>query len=117
MRVLDLQCCRWSNVSRKKKTGESRSVTLVSLWWIFWVFTLCGVLVTGLLVVRQVQERQQIYHRILELRTEQDEALSEFTRLQIERGSESSYERVVNVASSELAMKFPNKVITVDPDE
>ena len=81
------------------------------------MFLLAAVLITGLLILQQVEVHQRSYHRLVELRVQQDEALSEFTRLQIERGSEVSFERVVNVSTSDMGMKFPEKVVIVHEEE
>lgn len=51
---------------------------------------------------------------MLELRAQQEELLSEHTRLQIERGSENSFDRVVQVAREDMGMKFPENVVTVE---
>lgn len=84
------------------------------MWWVFWVFLLTSLSVTGFLVLNQVRDYQQINVQLEQLRVQQEELLSEFTRLQIERGSEASLERVVNVATSDMGMKFPTEVVIVE---
>lgn len=66
----------------------------------------------GFLIIYQIEERLNLYDQILGLRVQQDDALEELKSLQIERGSERSYERVVDIATSELQMTFPDKVVT-----
>ena len=100
----------------KTAAPKSRPTTSPT-WWIVWFLLLTTVLVTGLLVLDQVRERQRIYNQILQLRVQQDKALSEFSRLQIERGSEISYERVVTIATSDMGMKFPDQIVTVEQQE
>ena len=83
----------------------------------FVVLLVCGVVVTGLLILDQVRERQRIYNQILELRAQQEQLLAELTRLQIEQGSESSLDRVVEVARADMEMKFPDEVVRVESGE
>ena len=83
----------------------------IRFWWIAWGFLFASILVTGLLVVEQSNKRRQAYLYMLELREQQDDMLSEFARLQVELGSEASYERVVEVANSDLSMEFPTIII------
>ncbi|MCY4142478.1 MAG: cell division protein FtsL [Gammaproteobacteria bacterium] len=104
-------------MSAKKTTAKGKSVWLPSsMWWVFWVFLLVSVSVTGFLVLNQVRDYQRLDVQLEQLRVQQEELLSEFTRLQIERGSEASLERVVNVATSDMGMKFPTEVVTVKTD-
>ena len=53
---------------------------------------------------------------MLDLRVQQDDTLSELARLQVELGSEASYERVVDVANSDLSMEFPKVIIPTKPE-
>ncbi len=71
-----------------------------------------SIVTTGVLIVQQVHERYRLYDQVLELRLQQDDALSELSKLQIERGSERSYDRVVEVATSELTMTFPKELVS-----
>lgn len=87
------------------------------MWWIFWLFIVVAVLVTGFLTLEQVRTWQVKYNQVLELRAQQEELLSEHTRLQIERGSENSFDRVVQVAREDMGMKFPESVVTVEAEE
>lgn len=64
----------------------------------------------GILIIYQIDERLSLYDQILELRVQHDDALEELKSLQVERGSERSYERVVDIATNELQMEFPTKV-------
>jgi len=79
-------------------------------WWAAWVCVLGGIIVMGFLIIYQIDERLSLYDQILELRVQQDDALEDLERLKIERGSERSYERVVDIAVNELYMQFPDKV-------
>lgn len=80
----------------------------------FWLFIVVAVLVTGFLTLEQVRKWQVKYNQVLELRAQQEELLSEHTRLQIERGSGNSFDRVVQVARDDMGMKFPEDVVTVE---
>ena len=64
----------------------------------------------GFLIIYQIEERLSLYDQILELRVQQDDALEELKSLQVERGSERAYERVVDIATNELQMEFPKRV-------
>ncbi|MDE0093868.1 MAG: cell division protein FtsL [Gammaproteobacteria bacterium] len=96
----------------KQKLDRAR----VRFWWIAWVFLFGSILVTGLLVVEQSNQRRALYQYMLDLRVQQDDTLSELARLQVELGSEASYERVVDVANSDLAMEFPKVIIPTKPE-
>lgn len=78
------------------------------------MFLVVAVLATGLQTLEQVRTWHVKYNTVLELRAQQEELLSEHTRLQIERGSENSFDRVVDVAREEMGMKFPENVVTVE---
>lgn len=84
------------------------------IWWVFWLFIVVSVLVTGFLTLEQVRTWHVKYNQVLELRAQQEELLSEHTRLQIERGSENSFDRVVEVARQDMGMDFPANVVTVE---
>ena len=84
------------------------------MWWFLWVFLVVAVLATGFQTLEQVRSWHVKYNQVLELRAQQEELLSEHTRLQIERGSENSFDRVVNVAREDMGMKFPENVVTVE---
>lgn len=79
-------------------------------WWAAWVCVLSGIIVMGILIIYQIDERLSLYDQILELRVQHDDALEELKSLQVEHGSERSYERVVDIATNELHMEFPKKV-------
>lgn len=78
------------------------------------MFLVVAVLATGFQTLEQVRSWHVKYNQVLELRAQQEELLSEHTRLQIERGSENSFDRVVNVAREDMGMKFPENVVTVE---
>lgn len=86
----------------------------VWFWWAAWICVLSGIIVMGFLIIYQIDERLNLYDQILELRVQQDDALEELKSLQVERGSERSYERVVDIATTELQMEFPDKVVRTD---
>lgn len=96
--------------NESKRVSKQKTV----FWWIAWAFVLGSILMTGLLIIEQSNQRLRLYESILELRTQQDEALTEMAKLQIELGSERAYERVVNVANSDLSMEFPVKIIPAE---
>ena len=75
-----------------------------------------GVLVSGTMVVNQSKQRQLLYRQAIELREERDLQLAEYSRLTLERGSLSSYQRVQRIASEDLQMDFPDRVTTVEDD-
>jgi len=103
-------------VSNKFISKQKLDRARVRFWWIAWVFLFCSILVTGLLVVEQSNQRRALYQYMLDLRVQQDDTLSELARLQVELGSEASYERVVDVANSDLAMEFPKVIIPTKPE-
>lgn len=70
-----------------------------------------GIIVMGFLIIYQIDERLNLYDQILELRVQHDDALEELNKLLVERGSERSYERVVDIATKELLMEFPDRVV------
>lgn len=90
--------------------ADKKRQTPTWFWWAAWVCALSGIIVMGFLIVYQIDERLSLYDQILELRVQQDDALEELKSLQVERGSERSYERVVDIATNELQMEFPQKV-------
>ncbi|MXZ44110.1 MAG: hypothetical protein F4Z01_03915 [Gammaproteobacteria bacterium] len=91
-------------------TPEKKRQAPTWFWWAAWVCVLSGIIVMGILIIYQIDERLSLYDQILELRVQHDDALEELKSLQVERGSERSYERVVDIATNELQMEFPTKV-------
>ena len=75
-------------------------------WFSFGVVLLVGVLISGLLIVQQSNERLQTYNFLNESRTVQTEALDEYSRLLIERGHLISYQQVTDYVTSARQMEF-----------
>lgn len=96
--------------NRSTTQPEKKRQAPTWFWWGAWVCVLSGIIVMGFLIIYQIDERLSLYDQILELRVQHDDALEELKSLQVERGSERSYERVVDIATNELQMEFPSKV-------
>ena len=84
--------------NRKKLTVKGIEVLALTL-------TLC-VLISGILIIHQSNERRETYTQLAELRSEQDSQLSEHSRLLLERDSLSSY-RLVLTQAQERGFKHP----------
>ena len=84
------------------------------LWILCGLITMLGVLISGTMVVNQSKQRQLLYRQAIELREERDQQLAEYSRLTLERGSLSSYQRVQRIANEDLEMDFPDRVTPVE---
>ena len=79
------------------------------------VTLLLGTAASGIQVVYQTQEVRRLHVELQSVQREQDELLSEYTRLLLERGTLASYQNVERLAVQELSMMFPESVERVEP--
>lgn len=93
-----------------KRDAADQSASAQPIWFICGLFALVALLLSGLLTVSQADERHDLYTRLQELRAEQEQSLGEYSRLQIERGSLLSYEKVEDAASTQKALAFPTEL-------
>ena len=70
---------------------------------------------SGIQVVYQTQEVRRLHVELQSVQRAQDELLSEYTRLLLERGTLASYQNVERLAVQELSMMFPESVERVEP--
>jgi cell division protein FtsL len=79
------------------------------------VTLLLGTAASGIQVVYQTQEVRRLHVELQSVQRAQDELLSEYTRLLLERGTLASYQNVERLAVQELSMMFPESVERVEP--
>lgn len=79
------------------------------------VTLLLGAAASGIQVVYQTHEVRRLHVELQSVQRAQDELLSEYTRLLLERGTLASYQNVERLAVQELSMMFPDSVERVEP--
>ena len=79
------------------------------------VALLLGAAASGIQVVYQTHEVRRLHVELQAVQRAQDELLSEYTRLLLERGTLASYQNVERLAVQELSMTFPESVERVEP--
>ncbi|MGP1571356.1 MAG: cell division protein FtsL [Moraxella sp.] len=81
----------------------------LGLYWLILVFCSVLILMTGISIVIQTQERHQVYHHLQELKKQHDNLLIEEQRLYIEQQTFSATSQIVKRSVDELGMFFPTK--------
>lgn len=79
------------------------------------VTLLLGATASGIQVVYQTHEVRRLHVELQSVQRAQDELLSEYTRLLLERGTLASYQNVERLAVQELSMTFPESVERIEP--
>jgi cell division protein FtsL len=74
-----------------------------------------GAAASGVQVVYQAHEVRRLHVELQSVQKAQDELLSEYTRLLLERGTLASYQNVERLAVQELSMRFPDAVERIEP--
>ena len=93
-------------MSPKGKRNRWVNLGISLTWFIFGTALLLGVMMSGLLIVQQSNERLQTYKKIEESRAAQTDALDEYSRLLIERGHFMSYQAVTERVTTSSRMEF-----------
>lgn len=81
----------------------------LGLYWLILAFCALLILMTGIFITMQTQERHRVYHRLQELKKEHNKLLIEEQRLYIEQQTFSATSEVVRRSVDELGMFFPTK--------
>ena len=93
---------------RAKRVGGG-NLGVSSIWFNFGTALLLGVMMSGLLIVQQSNERVQTYKMLDDSRDAQTDALDEYSRLLIERGHLMSYQEVTESMTTTSQMGFVRK--------
>ena len=92
----------------KRDAADQRGVAQ-PIWFVCGLFALIALLVSGFLTVTQADDRHSLYTQLQELREKQEQTLAEYSRLQIERGSLLSYDKVEEVARATKELEYPEE--------
>jgi cell division protein FtsL len=85
--------------------------------WIGWgVLVYAMVAGSGIAVAAQSQYVRDLFAALERTQEQQDELLSEYSRLLLERSTLASYQNIDQIAEQSLAMRFPELVERVDPE-
>lgn len=98
-----------------KRDAADQSSFAQPIWFVCGLFALIALLVSGFLTVTQADDRHALYTKLQELRAQQEQSLAEYSRLQIEKGSLLSYEKVEEAARTNKALDFPAE-LSVDEE-
>lgn len=76
---------------------------------------LLAVVGSGIQVTVVSHDVRQLHGELEAAQKDQDEHLSEYSRLLLERSALSAYQNVERLAETELAMQFPETVERIEP--
>lgn len=79
------------------------------------LIVLGAAVVSGVQVARQAHELRQLHAALQAVQHRQDELMSEYTRLLLERSALAAYQNIERVAVTELSMTFPDQVERIVP--
>lgn len=100
--------------NKKSRTRRSTSMATIQMPALSWFGAFVGLLlimvVSGLSVVRHADEMRRLYQAAGDVQREQDNLLSEHSRLLLERSAMTSMQNVEQIAESELDMLFPTQM-------
>lgn len=80
-----------------------------------WLLGLTLVVISGIQVAFSTHEVRQMHVALQAVQLEQDEALAEYSRLQLELATVLAYQNVERTAEEKLDMAFPTEVQRVEP--
>jgi cell division protein FtsL len=80
-----------------------------------WLLGLTLVVISGIQVAFSTHEVRQMHVALQAVQLEQDEALAEYSRLQLELATVLAYQNVERTAEEKLDMAFPAEVQRVEP--
>jgi cell division protein FtsL len=80
-----------------------------------WLLCLTLVVISGIQVAFSTHEVRQMHIALQAVQTRQDEALAEYSRLQLELATAAAYQNVERTAEEKLDMAFPTEVQRVEP--
>ncbi len=80
-----------------------------------WLLGLVLVVISGIQVAFSTHEVRQMHVALQAVQLQQDEALSEYSRLQLELATVAAYQNVERTAEEKLDMAFPTDVQRVEP--
>ncbi len=81
---------------------------------VYWLVTLVLVVVSGIQVAFSTHEVRQMHVALQSVQREQDKALAEYSRLQLELAAVAAYQNIERTAEDELGMAFPTEVQRVE---
>jgi len=83
----------------------------------FWftLVLLVAVVGSGIQVARQTHEVRRLHAELQAAHRAQDELLSEYSRLLLERSTLAAFQNVERLAETRLAMQFPDAVERLEP--
>lgn len=80
-----------------------------------WLLGLVLVVISGIQVAFSTHEVRQMHVALQAVQLQQDEALAEYSRLQLELATVAAYQNVERTAEEKLDMAFPTDVQRVEP--
>jgi cell division protein FtsL len=80
-----------------------------------WLLCLTLVVISGIQVAFSTHDVRRMHIALQAVQTRQDEALAEYSRLQLELATAAAYQNVERTAEEKLDMAFPTEVQRVEP--
>ena len=82
--------------------------------WLLLV-ALVAAVASGIQVAEQSHEVRRLHGEVQAMHRAQDELLSEYSRLLLERSTLAAYQNIEHIAQDQLSMQFPETVERLDP--
>ena len=83
--------------------------------FVYWLTGLLVLVLSGIQVAFSTHQVRGLHMDLQSLQGRLDDAVEEYSRLQIELAAVAAYQNVERTAEVELEMTFPDKVQRVDP--
>ena len=80
-----------------------------------WLLVLTAVVISGVQVAFSTHRVRLMHMALQDVQRERDDALEEYSRLQLELAAVAAYQNIERTAEEELDMTFPTDVRRVDP--
>jgi len=101
--------------SKARSRSGDRSQKGSGRWLVGGVVVYTLVAASGIGVAAQSQRVRDLFTELERTQEQQDELLSEYSRLLLERSTLASYQNVDQIAERNLAMRFPELVERIEP--
>jgi cell division protein FtsL len=83
--------------------------------FVIWLLAMAVVVVSGIQVAYSTHRVRQMHMALQAAQDERDDALQEYSRLQLELAAVAAYQNIERTAEEELGMAFPSDVRRIDP--
>jgi cell division protein FtsL len=83
--------------------------------FLLWLVTVAILVASGIQVAFSTHRVRQLHMALQDVQAERDDALQEYSRLQLELAAVAAYQNIERTAEERLDMAFPSDVQRIDP--